>query len=73
MIKLTAEATFDLDERRKVWITLTGEVENAEEAIDLAPALAEAVTEKAAQAYDHAAARLPEITRKPAVPATFED
>ena len=65
MIKLTAEASFDLDEKRKVWITLAGEVETAEEAVAMAPALAEAVTEQAAQAYAHAAARIPEITSKP--------
>jgi hypothetical protein len=71
-IKLTAEASFDLDERRKVWITLSGDVEDDEQAPALAAALAEAVTENAGQAYAHAAARHPEITSKPPT-ATFQD
>lgn len=72
-MKLTAEASFDLDERRKVWISLSGDGVEPEDAATVAPALAEAVTEQAAQAYAQAVARFPEITGKTTPTATFQD
>jgi hypothetical protein len=71
-MRLVAEASFDLDERRKVWISLAAEDVEPDMAAVVAPAVAEAVTEQAAQAYAQAAARMPEITRKPTT-ATFQD
>jgi hypothetical protein len=71
-INLKGEATFDLDARRKVWIELTADGVEPEDAPAVAAALAEAVTENAAQAYAQAAARHPEITSKPPL-ATFDD
>lgn len=72
-MKLVAEATFDLDERRKVWISLSADDVETEQAVIVAPALAEGVTEQAAQAYAQAIARFPEITGKPTATATFQD
>lgn len=71
-MKITAEASFDLDEKRKVWIVLSAEGLEAEDAPNVAAALAESVTEQAAEAYAHAAARHPEITTKPPL-ATFQE
>lgn len=71
-MKFVGEASFDLDEKRKVWITLSAEGVEPDNAANVAAALAEAVTEQAAQAYAHAAANHPEITKKPPL-STFQD
>jgi hypothetical protein len=72
-VKLTAEASFDLDPNRKVWVTISGEVEDADDATILAPALAEAVVTQAVQAYAAAASRTPQISGKRPMASFQED
>lgn len=72
MIKITAEASFDLDERRKVWIALTADEVPVDSAPAVAAAVVEGVTVQAAQAYAQAAARIPQITPD-RMPTGFQD
>lgn len=73
-MRFTAEASFDLDEKRKVWIRADADEVAAEDAPLVAASLAEAVTNQAAQAYAHAVATIPEITGgKPVSMQTFQE
>lgn len=71
-MKISAEASFPLDDKRNVWIRADADGVDAENAHDVAAAVTEAVTTQAAQAYAHAARTMPEITRVPPT-STFQD
>lgn len=64
-MRITAEASFPLDDKRSVWIRAAAEDIEPEDMPTAAASVTEAVTEQAAQAYAHAVATMPEITGKP--------
>lgn len=73
-MRITAEASFPLDEKRSVWIRAAAEDIDAEDLATAAAAVTEAVTEQAAQAYAHAVATMPEISGNgPRIPTGFQE
>jgi len=56
-MRLTAEATIDLDERRKVWVQVGAEVGPEDDLEEAAAACAAAATSNAVEAYRQATGR----------------
>lgn len=62
---LKAEITIDIDDRRKVWITLAAKPEEGDDPLETLEALSTQIVEQGCAAFDHAAARFPGVDAAP--------
>ena len=55
---IKAEATIDLDEHRKVWVTISAKTVDGEDPTDIIPVMAEKIVEAAMESFEQGAAQL---------------